>query len=93
MKKIQSKVRALERSQHYPSVLRCSRGANSIIGDGILTKFKLIQAIIVVLLVCKKKEDALKIESNRVVTAFLPLSVYGDFPDTQGQLNPQSKLT
>ena len=28
MKKIQSKVRTLEQSQHYPSVLRCSRGAN-----------------------------------------------------------------
>ena len=92
MKKIQSKGRALEQSQHYPTVLRCSMGANSIIGDGILTKFKLIQALIVVLLVCKNKEDAFKIESTRVVTTFLPLSVYGDFPDAQGQLTPQSKF-
>ena len=73
MKKIKSKVRVLERSQHYPSVLRCSRGANAIIGDGILTKFKLIQALIVVLIVCKNKEDAFKIENTRVVTTFLPL--------------------
>ena len=71
MKKIQSKVRALERSQHIHQFLRCSRGANSIIGDGILKKFKLIQALIVVLLVCKK-EDPFKIDSTRVVTTFLP---------------------
>ena len=68
------------------------KGANSIIGDGILTKFKLIQALIVVLLVCKNKEDSFKIESTRVVTTFLPLSVYGDFPDAQGQLTPQAKF-
>ena len=41
--------------------------------DGILTKFKLIQALIVVLIVCKNKEDPFKIESTRVVTTFLPL--------------------
>ena len=35
--------------------LRCSRAANSIIGDGILTEFKLIQAFIVVLLICKNE--------------------------------------
>ena len=32
---------ALEWSQHYKSILRCSRVANSIISDGILTEFKL----------------------------------------------------
>ena len=47
--------------------------ANSKIGDGILTEFKLIQALIVVLIVCKNEEDPFKIESTRVVTAFLPL--------------------
>ena len=56
---------------HY--FLRCSRAANSKIGDGILTKFKLIQALIVVLIVCKNEEDPFKIESTRVVTTFLPL--------------------
>ena len=35
---------------HYPSFLRCSRAANSLIGDGNLTKFKLNRASIVVLL-------------------------------------------
>ena len=49
-----------------------------MIGDGILTKFKFIQALTVVLLVCKNEEDPFKIESTRVVTTFLPLLVYGD---------------
>ena len=54
MKKIQSKMKALEWSQQCYIIhqfLRCSREANSLKGDGILTKFKLIQAFIVVLLI------------------------------------------
>ena len=51
--------------------LRCSKGAYSIIGYGILMKFKLIQAFIVVLLICKDEEDQFKVESTRVIT-FLP---------------------
>ena len=47
--------------------------------DGILTKFKLIQAFIVGLIVCKNEEDPFKIERTRVVTTFLLLKVYGDF--------------
>ena len=43
------------------------------ISDGILPKFKIIQALIVVLIVCKNEEDPFKIESTRVVTIFLPL--------------------
>ena len=41
--------------------------------DGILTKFKLIQALLVVLIVCKNEEDPFKIERTRVVTIFLPV--------------------
>ena len=52
--------------------------ANSIKGDEISTKFKVIQALIVALL-CKNKEDPFKFESTRVVTTFLPLLVNGDF--------------
>ena len=44
-----------------------------MIDDGILTKLKIIKALIVVLLVCKNEEDPFKIESTRVVTTFLPL--------------------
>ena len=35
----------LQWSQHYPSIFKYSMGANSIIGYGMLTKFKLIQAL------------------------------------------------
>ena len=59
--------------KHYPSILRCSRGANSIICDEILTKFQIIQALIVIRLICKNEEDPFKIESTRVVTLFLTL--------------------
>ena len=54
IKKIQSKMKALEWSQQcyiIDQFLRCSRAANSLIGDGIFTKFKLIGAFIVVLLI------------------------------------------
>ena len=54
-------------------IFKMLKGANSKIGDGILTKFKLIQALIVVLIVCKNEEDPFKIERARVVTTFLPL--------------------
>ena len=53
--------------------LRCSRAANSIIGDGTLTKYKIIQVFIVVFHICKNEEDQFKIESTRVVTIDLPL--------------------
>ena len=54
MKKILSKMKALESSQQcyiISQFLRCSRADNSLIGDGILTKFKLIAAFIVVSLI------------------------------------------
>ena len=73
MKKIQSKMWTLEWSQHYPSISNMLKGANSIIGDGNMTIFKLIQDFIVVLLICRNEEDPFKIESTRVVTTFLPL--------------------
>ena len=74
-------MKALEWLQEYYIIhqfLRCSGAANSIKGDGILTKFKLIRAFIVVFFICKNKNDLFKIESTRVVTTFLQLYVYGD---------------
>ena len=75
MKKIQSKMKELEWSQHYSLIFKMPKGTHSKIKicDGILTKFKLIQALIVVLIVCKNEEDPFKIESTRVVAIFLPL--------------------
>ena len=57
MKKIQSKMNELEWSQHYSLIFKMLKGANSKMRDGILPKFKLIQALIVVLIVCKNEED------------------------------------
>ena len=47
--------------------------ANSVVGNRILTKFKLIQAFMVGLVTCKSEEDSSKNEGTRVVTTFLPL--------------------
>ena len=51
-------------------------------------KIKLIEALIVVLDICKNDEDPSKNESTSVLTTLLPLSVYGYFSDVQGQLTP-----
>ena len=83
-------MKELEGSQHYSLILRCSRGANSKIGDGILTKFKLIQAVFVVLIVCKNEEDPFKIESTRVVTTFSHYKFMGIFPNAQRQVTHKS---
>ena len=71
-------MKALEWSQHYQSTFKMLKGSYSVIGDG-MTEFKLIQAFTVVLLICKNEYDPFKIDSTRVVTAFLPLLVNGDF--------------
>ena len=55
------------------SFFKCSRAANSVVGDGIWQKFKLIQAFMVVLVTCKNDDDPFKNESTRVLTTFLPL--------------------
>ena len=44
-----------------------------------------------VLAISKNGEDPLKYEGTREVTTFLPLLVYRDFPDVQGQLTPLSE--
>ena len=73
MKKIQSKMKALEWSQHYSLIFRRSRVANSKVSDGILPKFNPIQAFIVDLVTCKNEVDPLENEGTRVVTTFLSL--------------------
>ena len=42
------------------------------------------------LVICKNEENSFKNECTRVVTTFLSLCVYGDFPDAQGQLTHKS---
>ena len=48
----------------------CSRAANSEVRGGILPKFELIQAFIVVLVTCNNEEDPIKNEGARVLTRF-----------------------
>ena len=55
------------------------------VSGGILPKFKLIQAFIVVLVTCKDEEDPIKYKGARVLTSLL-----FDFSDAQGQLTPKS---
>ena len=52
---------------------RHSRAANSEVSGGILPKFELIQAFIVVLVTCENDEDQIKNEGARVLTRFSPL--------------------
>ena len=50
-------------------------------------KFKLTQALIVVLIVCKNEEESIKNEGARVVT-----TLFINFSDAQGQLTPKSVM-
>ena len=70
MKKIRSRMKAQECSQHYTSFFQMRKGR---VGDGIWLKFKLIQAFMHVLLTCKNADDRIKNEGARVFIRFLPL--------------------
>ena len=52
---------------------KCSRAANSEVSGGIMPKFELIQAFIVVLVTCKNEKDPIKNKGSRVLTRFSPL--------------------
>ena len=81
-------ARVLTRS--YDVFFRCSRATNSKVSGGILPKFTLIQAFIVVLVTCKNEEDQIKNEGARVLTRFPRYKSMGIFSDALGQLTPQS---
>ena len=66
---INEDARALTRL--YVIFFRCSRAAYSKVSGGILSKFELVQAFIVVLITCKNEEDPIKNEGGRVLTSLL----------------------
>ena len=70
MKKIRSKMKALEWTQHFPHY-------NSMVAmetsDHIWPNFELIQALIHVLITCKYEKNPIKNSGENVMT------VYGDF--------------
>ena len=73
MKKIRSKIEALECSQHYILIFQARKAVNSGFGGGMWPKFVLIQAFMHVLVTCKYEDDRFKNEGPRVFTRFLPL--------------------
>ena len=83
-------MNALEWSQHYRSILRRSRAANSVVRDGIWQKFKLIQAFAVVPVTCKNEEHSSKMTALEFSQHFYHYKSIGFFSDVQGQLTPQT---
>ena len=75
-------MKVLGWSQHYSLIF-----LNSEVSDGILQKFKPIQAFMVGLVACKNEEDPIKNEGARVVT-----TLFINFSDAQGQLTPKSVM-
>ena len=70
MKKIRSKMKALEWTQHFPHF-------NSMVATEtsgrIWPNFKLIQALIHVLITCKYEKNLIKNSGENVMTSFSPL--------------------
>ena len=73
MKKLRSKMKSLECSQHYTAIFCRARANNSGVGSGIWPKFELMQAFMHVLVTCKNEDDRIKNDGARVFTRFLPL--------------------
>ena len=57
MKKIQSKMKAQEWTQHYTTLFQRARADNSGVGVGIWPKFELILAFMHALVTCKYEDD------------------------------------
>ena len=74
----------------YDVFFRRSRAAKSKVSGGILPKFELIQAFIVVLITCKNEEHPIQNEGARVLTRFYHYKSMGIFSDPQRQLTLQS---
>ena len=71
---------------------RRSRADNSVVGDGILPKFKLVQAFRCSLLPAIMKKMHPKMTALEWSQHFPHYKNMGIFPDTQGQLTPQSQV-
>ena len=69
---------------------RRPRADDSEVSDGILSKFKLIQAFIVVLLVCKNEEDPLKLKALEWSQHFSHYKSLEIFPNAQGHVTHKS---
>ena len=63
---------------------------NSEVSDGILPKFKAIQAFMVDLVTCKNEEDPLEMKALEWSQRFSHYKSMGIFPNAQGQLTHKS---
>ena len=73
MKKIRSKMKALECSQYIiHQFFRRSRADNSGVG-GFWPTFEHIQVFMHFLITCKNEDDSINNEGARAVTTFFPL--------------------
>ena len=70
MKKIRSKMKALEWTQHFPHY-NCMVAMET--GGRIWPNFELIQALIHVLITCKYEKNLIKNSGENVMTSFSPL--------------------
>ena len=73
MKKIRSKIKALEWPQDNMLIFLRSRADNSEVSGWIWQKFELILVFMHVLVTCKNEEDPMKNEFAGVATTFLAL--------------------
>ena len=76
----------------YVVYFKYSSAAYSVVGGGILLKFNLIHAFMLVLITCKNEDDPIKNEGFRVLTRFSPIFVYAIFLNAQGHFSPQYLL-
>ena len=87
MKKIRSKLKALEWPQYKILIFQKERAANSAVRGRIWPKFELIQDIVDILVTCKNEEDPLKNENARVAT-----TQNIDFSNILVQITPQPEV-
>ena len=88
--KILSKMKALEWSQHYSLIFHTLMAANSEGSDGILPKFKPIQAFMADLVTCMNEENYWKMKALEWSQRFSHYKSTGIFPNAQGQLTHKS---
>ena len=86
------KSEALERSQHYSLIFQTLKGVNFEVSDGILPKFKLIQAFMGFLVTCKNEENPTKMKALEWSQHFSHCKSMGIFPHSQVQLTSLSKV-
>ena len=76
-----------EKGQHQ--FFRCSRAANSVVHDQIWPNFKLIKALIYVIITCKYEKDLIKNSWEKKATSFFPnISLWGFFRRSRAANSP-----